>query len=92
MDLELAAEVVCAVARGILATERDAEKLKNVPLGNTVGRLLAMRGEAAAGESDQHKLIVLATALQRAKEGDLEAFWQLPDLVQKVREWFGLRH
>lgn len=89
-DPELAAEVVCAIARSVLAAEGDAEKLRDIPLGNTVKRLLAMREEEGA-DSDHQKLIGLASAVRRAKDGDAEALEQLPDLVRDVREWFGLR-
>jgi hypothetical protein len=89
-DPELAAEVVCAIARSVLAAEGDAEKLRDIPLGNTVKRLLAMREEPGV-DSDHQKLIGLASAVRRAKDGDVEAIEQLPDLVRDVREWFGLR-
>jgi len=89
-DSELAAEVVCAVARAVLAAEGDVERLRDLPLGNTVQRLLAIRDEPAA-DADHQKLIGLATAVQRAKDGDAEAFEQLPALARDVREWFGLR-
>jgi hypothetical protein len=88
-DPELAAEVVCAVARAVIAAEGDAEKLRGLPLGNTVQRLLAMRDEA---DADHQKLIGLASAVKRAKDGDREARERLPDLVRVVREWFGLRN
>jgi hypothetical protein len=90
-DPELAAEVVCAIARSVLAAEGDPERLRDLPLGNTVQRLLAIRDEPAA-DADHQKLIGLASAVQRAKDGDSEALEQLPDLVRDVREWFGLRH
>jgi hypothetical protein len=90
-DPELAAEVVCAVARAVLVAEGDAERLREIPLGNTVQRLAAMRDEPVA-DADQQKLIGLASAVQRAKDGDTEALEQLPVLVRGVREWFGLRN
>jgi hypothetical protein len=90
-DPELAAEVVCTIARSVLAAEGDAERLRDLPLGNTVQRLLAMRDEPGA-DSDLQRLIGLASAVRRAKDGDAEALEQLPVLVQDVREWFGLRH
>jgi hypothetical protein len=89
---ELAAEVVCAIARAVLAAEGDPDKLQAIPLGNTVTRLVAMRDDVSVGESDQYKLVALASAVQRAKDGDREAREQLPGLVRGVREWFGLRH
>ena len=91
-DPELAAEVVCAIARAILAAEGDAEKLQAIPLGNTVARLVAMRDDVPVGETDRYKLVAFASAVQRAKDGDREAREQLPDLVRAVREWFGLRN
>jgi hypothetical protein len=90
-DPELAAEVVCAIARSVIAAEGDAEKLRGLPLGNTVQRLLAMRDEPGA-DRDHQKLIALASAVERAKDGDAEALEQLPDLVRDMREWFGLRY
>jgi hypothetical protein len=91
-DPELAAEVVCAIARAVLAAEGDAEQLQAIPLGNTVARLVAMRDDVPVGETDQYKLVALAAAVRRAKDGDREARVQLPALVRDVREWFGLRH
>jgi hypothetical protein len=91
-DPELAAEVVCAIARSIIDAEGDAERLRAIPLGNTVTRLVAMRDDVPAGESDEYKLVALASAVQRAKDGDRVAREQLPDLVRGVREWFGLRN
>ena len=91
-DPELAAEVVCAVARAVLVAEGDVEKLHAIPLGNTVTRLVAMRDDVPVGETEQYKLVALASAVQRAKDGGREAREQLPDLVRGVREWFGLRH
>jgi hypothetical protein len=90
-DPELAAEVVCAVARAVIAAEGDAETLRAVPLGSTVTRLVGMRDEPGV-DRDFQKLIGLASAVQRAKGGDAEALEQLPDLMKGVREWFGLRH
>ncbi|HYH64619.1 MAG TPA: hypothetical protein VD866_07995 [Urbifossiella sp.] len=90
-DPELAAEVVCAVARAVLAAEGHAERLRDIPLGNTVTRLVARRDDVPAGESDEYKLVALASAVQRAKDGDRDARGQLADLVRAVREWFGLR-
>ncbi|HYH65058.1 MAG TPA: hypothetical protein VD866_10220 [Urbifossiella sp.] len=91
-DPELAAEVVCAIARAVLAAEGDADQLQAIPLGNTVQRLVAMRDDVPAGESDEYKLVALASAVQRAKDGDRDAREQLPGLVRGVREWFGLRN
>jgi hypothetical protein len=91
-DAELAAEVVCAIARSVLAAGGDAERLQAIPLGNTVTRLVARRDDVPACDSDEYKLVALASAVQRAKDGDREAREQLPDLVRGVREWFGLRH
>ena len=91
-DAELAAEVVCTIARSVIAAEGDAERLRAIPLGNTVTRLVAMRDDVPAGESDEYKLVALASAVQRAKDGDRVAREQLPDLVRRVREWFGLRN
>jgi hypothetical protein len=91
-DPELAAEVVCAVARAVLAAEGDVERLREIPLGNTVKRLVGMRDDVLPGETDQFKLVALASAVQRAKDGDTEAIEHLPDLVRGVREWFGLRN
>ena len=91
-DPELAAEVVCAVARAVLAAEDDVERRQAVPLGNTVKWLLAMRDDGSAADKDQEKLIGLASAVARAKDGDMEALDQLPALVRGVREWFGLRN
>lgn len=90
-DPELAAEVVCAIARSVIAAEGDAERRRDIPLGNTVQRLLAMREEREA-DPDHQKLVGLASAVQQAKDGDAEALEQLPDLVKDVREWFGLRN
>jgi hypothetical protein len=91
-DAELAAEVVCAIARSVITAEGDAGRLQAIPLGNTVTRLVAMRDDVPAGETDEYKLVALASAVQRAKDGDREAREQLPDLVREVREWFGLRN
>lgn len=89
-DPELAAEVVCAIARSIIAAEGDAERLRDLPLGNTVQRLLAMRDDPVP-DSDHQKLVGLASAVERAKDGDADALEHLPDLVRDVREWFGLK-
>jgi len=89
-DPELAAEVVCAVARAVIAADGDAERLRGIPVGNTVTRLLGMRDEPGVDE-DHQKLIGLASAVHRAKDGDAEALEELTGLVQGVREWFGLR-
>ncbi|HYH68548.1 MAG TPA: hypothetical protein VD866_27900 [Urbifossiella sp.] len=91
-DAELAAEVVCAIARAVLAAEGDADQLQAITLGNMVQRLVAMRDDVPVGESDEYKLVALASAVQRAKDGDREAREQLPGLVRGVREWFGLRN
>ena len=89
-DPELAAEVVCAIARSVLTA--DAERRRAVPLGNTVTRLLATRDDVPAGDTDHDKLMGLASTIQRAREGDAAAVEQLPALVRGVREWFGLRN
>lgn len=84
-DPELAAEVVCAVARAVIAADGDAETLRAIPLGNTVTRLEAMRDDSGV-DQDFRQLIGLASAVRRAKDGDAEALERLPDLVQDVRE------
>jgi hypothetical protein len=56
-----------------------------------VTRLVAMR-DGLVADADQQRLIALASAVQRAKDGDREARDQLPNLVRGVREWFGLRN
>ena len=89
-DPELAAEVVCAIARSVLAA--DAERRRAVPLGNTVTRLLSPREDVPAAYPDHDKLTGLASAIQRARDGDADALDQLPGLVRGVREWFGLRN
>lgn len=43
-------------------------------------------------DSDHQKLIGLTSAVHQAKDDDSKALEQLPDLVQGVREWFGLRN
>ena len=89
-DPELAAEVVCSIARSVLAA--DAERRQAVPLGKTVTRLMATRDDASAGDPDHDKLIGLASAVRRARDGAAVALEQLPALVRGVREWFGLRN
>jgi hypothetical protein len=89
-DPELAAEVVCAIARSVLAA--DTERRRAVPLGNTVTRLLATRDDVPAGDPDHDKLMGLASAVQKARDGDAAALDHLPGLVRGVREWFGLRN
>jgi hypothetical protein len=89
-DPELAAEVVCAIARSVL--DADPERRRTVPLGNTVTRLLATRDEVPEGDPDHDKLMGLASAVQRARDGDADALDQLSGLVRGVREWFGLRN
>ena len=91
-DPELAAEVVCAIARSVLAAEGDAERRRAVPLGNTVTRLLAMGDDGSVVDRDYQKLIGIASAVRRARDGDTDALEQLPALVRGVREWFGLRN
>ncbi len=86
-DPELAAEVVCAIARSVLAA--DPERRRAVPLGNTVTRLLATRDDVPVGDPDHDRLIGLASAVGRTRDGDAEALDQLP---ARVREWFGLRN
>ena len=54
-DPDLAAEVVCAIARSVLTA--DAERRRAVPLGNTVTRLLATREDVPAADPDHDKLI-----------------------------------
>ncbi len=90
-DPELAAEVVCTIARSVIAAGGAAERLREIPLGNTVQRLMAM-SDVPVADPDQRKLIALASAVLRAKGGDREAREQLPELVRDVREWFGLRN
>jgi hypothetical protein len=90
-DPELAAEVVCAIARRVIDAEGDVERMREIPLGNTLNRLLAMRDEPGV-DRDHQMLIGLASAVRRAKDGAPEALERLPDLVRDVREWFGLRN
>ncbi|MBN9517929.1 hypothetical protein J0H58_05315 [bacterium] len=87
-DLELAAEVVCAIARAVVATGGDPEKLKSVPLGSTISRLVANHGESPPSATDHLDLIEFASAVLRAREGDEEVFRELHDRERQMRERF----
>ena len=90
-DLELAAEVVCAIARAVLATGGDPELLSHVPMGSTIGRMVANRADVPAGETDLLELTAFASLVQRARDGDAEAFRGLRDRERVVRERLALR-
>src|SRR4051794_39045252 len=75
----------------VLATGGDPELLGHVPMESTIGRLVANRADSPAGETDLLELTAFTSLVQRARDGDAEAFRENRNRERVVRERLALR-